>query len=86
MRLCDLRQKEVINMDDCCRLGCVSDIEFNLEKGCITAIIVPGPGHICYFLGRDNEYIIPYNCICQVGEDIILVRINVEECLHKCKY
>lgn len=86
MRLCELRQKEVINMEDCKRLGCVCDLEFNLEKGCITALIVPGPNHIWYSFGRDNEYIIPFHNICQIGEDIILVRIVEEECLKKCKF
>ena len=29
MRICDLRQKEVINIKDCKRLGYVCDIEFD---------------------------------------------------------
>ena len=44
MRICDLRQKEVINIKDCKRLGYVCDIEFDRKTGCITQLIVPGTG------------------------------------------
>ena len=47
MRICDLRQKEVINIKDCKRLGYVCDIEFDRKTGCITQLIVPGTGKIC---------------------------------------
>lgn len=86
MRICDLKQKEVINECDCKRLGFVNDVLFDECSGCIQAIIVPGIPKICGIFGRDTEYIIPYKCVCQIGEDIILVRINEEDVLKKCKY
>ena len=49
MRICDLKCREVINIKDCRRLGFVGDIDFDLESGCILAIIVPGPPTICCF-------------------------------------
>ena len=33
MRICELREKEVINIRDCQRLGRVLDIEFDLHTG-----------------------------------------------------
>ncbi|HIT89759.1 MAG TPA: YlmC/YmxH family sporulation protein [Candidatus Merdenecus merdavium] len=84
MRLCDIRQKEVINICTCRCLGCVGDIDIDECTGCIIAIIIPGPGKICSFLGRDTEYIIPWCNIKQIGADIILVEIDEEECLKKC--
>lgn len=86
MRIYDLKQKEVINECDCKRLGYVYDIIFNECTGCIEAIVVPGPGKICGVFGRDTEYIIPFKCICQIGDDIVLVNVCVEEVLKKCKY
>lgn len=86
MRIFDIKQKEVINVCDCKRLGFVGDIDVDICCGSIIAIIVPGPAHICGFLGRDTEYVIPYGCISQIGEDIILVNINAEECRRKCKF
>jgi YlmC/YmxH family sporulation protein len=84
MRLCDIRQKEVINICTCRSLGCVADIDIDECNGCIIAIIIPGPGKICSFLGRDTEYVIPWKCIKQIGDDIILVEIDEEEVLIKC--
>ena len=76
MRFLELKEKEVINCKDCRRLGYVADVEFDCETGKILAIIVPGPGKICGFLGYDAEYIIPFECIRRIGEDIILVEID----------
>ena len=71
----DFRNKEVININDGKRLGFVNDVDINFEKGTIEAIIVPGPGGIFkFFSGKGNgDYIIPWNSIAKVGDDIILV-------------
>ncbi len=76
MRIYDLKQKEVINIKDCRRLGYVGDVDFDMETGSMLALIVPGPGCICGFLGREKEYVIPFCDICQVGSDIILVNVK----------
>ncbi|PXV96018.1 YlmC/YmxH family sporulation protein [Lachnotalea glycerini] len=76
MRLCEFKDKQVINLCDCRVLGCVGDIIFNECTGKITDIIVPGPGRVCGIFGRDSEYIIPWNHICKIGPDIILVEIK----------
>lgn len=85
MRLCELRTKEVINSCDCKRLGCVVDVEIDSCNGRVVAIIIPGPGRICGFLGSDSEYIIPFECIKKIGPDIILVEICEEKFLQTCK-
>jgi len=76
MRASDFRQKEVINIADGNRLGFVYDVEIDMEKGVIDAIIVPGPGKFLGVFGRDSEYIIPWENIKKVGDDIILVELN----------
>ncbi len=81
MRVCELKQKEVINTCTCKSLGCPTDVEFDPKTGNLTALILPGPGRVFGFLGRDSEYIIPWCCICQIGEDIILVEIKEDQCL-----
>ena len=83
MRICELREKEVINICNCKRLDCVVDIEMNICDGCVEAIIIPGPGKICGFLGTDSEYVIPFACIKKIGPDIILVEIQEEKFLQK---
>ena len=83
MRLCELKQKEIINTCTCKSLGCPVDLEFDEKSGKITALIVPGPGKFCCLWGRDSEYIIPWNSVCQIGEDIILVEIREEKACRK---
>lgn len=85
MRICEFKQKEVININDCKRLGFVGDVDFDIHTGCILAIIVPGPGAFCGFLAREKEYIIPFCDIKQIGEDIILVDVRTKEIFDKCK-
>ena len=84
MRICDLKQKEVINICDCRRLGYVGDVDFDMETGCLLAIIVPGPGCFCGFLVREREYVIPFCDIRQVGPDIILVNVDLEKATERC--
>lgn len=83
LRICELRDKEVINSCDCKILGFVVDVDIDMYTGKILAIIVPGPSKIFSFFGRENEYVIPYECICKVGPDVILVNVNEEKVLCK---
>lgn len=85
MRISELKQKEVINAEDCKRLGFVGDVDFDMKDGCMIAIIVPGPGCFCGFLGREKEFVIPFRDICQVGDDIILVNVKKKDVEGPCK-
>ena len=76
MRMSELKRREVINVCDCKRLGFVGDLDVDPCTGRILAIIVPGPGCVCGFLGREKEFVIPFGDICQIGDDIILVRVE----------
>ena len=83
MRLCELEDKEVINVTDGRSLGCVMDLEFDPTCGQIDALIVPGPGKCFGRLGREFELVIPWTCICQIGPAGVLVQIDVDKCKHK---
>ncbi|MCI5848460.1 MAG: YlmC/YmxH family sporulation protein [Lachnospiraceae bacterium] len=83
MRLCELKCKEVINICDGQKIGHITDMEFDLCKGCISKIIVPGPCKSFGWFGRELEYIIPVRCVRQIGEDVVLVECILEECIHK---
>ncbi|MDE7060035.1 MAG: YlmC/YmxH family sporulation protein, partial [Lachnospiraceae bacterium] len=86
MRLSELREKEVINCRDCERLGYPNDLAFDVRNGCLEALIVPGPCKLFGLLGHEQEYIIPWKCIRQIGSDIILVDIRTEDCLRTGSY
>ena len=69
VRLCELRDKEVINVCDGERLGNVCDIDFDEKTGQICTLIIPGPCKVLGILGRDHEYIVPYQCVCRIGSE-----------------
>ena len=75
-RSSDLKHKEVINISDGRRLGFVCDVEINLEDGRIESIVLPGSGKFLGIIGKDNEFVIPWEKISKIGEDIILVNIE----------
>lgn len=83
-RLCDLKQKEVINICDGIRLGFVCDIEFDIKTARIISIIIPQGNKLLGFFCSEKEYRIPWNCICKIGDDIILVKVNLNEILFDC--
>lgn len=88
MRFCELKEKDVINRCNCKRLGRVNDLIMDECKGCICSIVVPGPFRLGGILGPDQEFVIPWKNICQIGPDIILVEICEEEVLcprRRCK-
>ncbi len=84
MTLSELRQKDVINTRDGRSLGKVIDIEFCLcdgghpGAGRITAIIVPGEFRFGHMLrGERAGIVIPWEMICKIGDDVILVDVEV---------
>lgn len=84
MTLSDLRQKDVINTRDGRSLGKVLDLEFCLCDGKVTAIVVPGGLHRASFFrighmlrGETEVIVIPWEMICKIGDDVILVDVEV---------
>ena len=62
------------------------DIDFDEKTGQICTLIIPGPCKVLGILGRDHEYIVPYQCVCRIGSDVVLVQVDTEKCLKKCKW
>lgn len=79
----DMREKEVINLKDGCRLGNVCDVEFDTCSGSIVSIIVFGKGKAFGLLGRGEDIKICWNDIKVIGDDTILVDAVIPE---NCKY
>lgn len=77
-RITDLHYKEVINIQDGRRLGYVGDAEIDLECGEVRSLIVPGRCRFFGLFGREDDYILPWDCISRIGDDIILVEVSGE--------
>ena len=52
MRMCELRQKEVVNICTGKRLGCIVDVEIDVRCGEVEAVIIPGPERSAVFSGQ----------------------------------
>ncbi len=75
-RICELRCREVVNIADGQRLGFVDDVLLESCSGRILALVVPGP---CRFLGLffpGDDYLIRWDCVRRIGDDLILVEIK----------
>lgn len=77
-----LREKEVINLKDGCRLGAVCDVEFDTCTGAVVSLIIYGKAKCLGLLGRCEDIKICWNDIKVIGDDIILVEFD---CPPECK-
>ena len=73
-RVTDLRCKDVISVEDGCRLGDVADVEIDTCSARVLALIVVGRGKFFGLFGKCEEYVIYWKDIVIIGEDAILVR------------
>ncbi|NLA84518.1 MAG: YlmC/YmxH family sporulation protein [Clostridiales bacterium] len=75
----DFRTKEVINVRDGRRLGNIIDMEFDLYEGRITAIVVPGASRFFGLLREEDDIVIPWTQIKKIGDDVILVDVELKD-------
>lgn len=78
LKLSDIRDKEIININSGERMGYIDDFELNLEKGSIEAIIMGGAGKVLGLFGKSHDIIIDWSSIVKIGTDIILVDLKNE--------
>ncbi len=80
MSLSELRTKDVVNTRDGRRLGKVMDIEFDDRNGHVEALVVPGEFSVGSMLrGEKCGIVIPWQRICKIGENVILVELEMGE-------
>lgn len=72
-RLTDLNRKEVVNVNDATRIGNVIDVDFDIETGRITSIIVGARRTGFGVFGREDDIVINWEMIQVIGEETILV-------------
>lgn len=78
LSFCKLRGKEVVNICDGRNLGNITDMVFDTTCGKILGLILPAQKNFFGFFKSNNDIFIPYNRICKIGKDIILVDIIMQ--------
>jgi len=76
LRLIDLGQKEIVNLNNGGRLGLIADSDFlrDEESGKIISLLVPERRLGLRLLGLDNiETEIPWESIRKIGYDMIII-------------
>ena len=82
-RITELHDKEVINVCDGNRLGCVDDVEVDTCSAKLTAIIIHGRPKLFGLLGHEDDVIIPWCEIEIIGEETVLVSRKVIDPPHR---
>ncbi len=73
LKVSELKQMEVISISDGKRLGAVYDVEIDMDKGMIDAIVVPGTGRILGLFSKESDIVINWESIKKIGTDVILI-------------
>jgi YlmC/YmxH family sporulation protein len=77
MRLSDLQNKYIVNVNDGKNIGNIIDVKINEENGSIMSLVIePNKNFFSFNKGKlDTE--IKWNSIEKIGEDVILVNITL---------
>lgn len=76
MRLSDLQKKDVVNVTDGSKIGKIIDIKLD-DQGNMAGFIVEKSKFIISMFTSSNEIEIKWSQIEKIGEDVILVSINL---------
>lgn len=73
LKISEIREKEIININNGERMGYVYDFELDLEKGRITGIVLSGGGKVLGLFGKTMDIVVDWNNIKKIGTDTILI-------------
>lgn len=75
----ELKAKQVVNTVDGKCLGHITDIIFDVNTACALGFIVPQANTGFWGIFRaGKEIFIPFDCVCKIGVDVILVELIVD--------
>lgn len=72
-RIDELKNKQVVCVNDGFILGYISDVELDTETGELTAIIIFGRPKFFGLIGKQEDIIIPWKDIKVIGPETVLV-------------
>ena len=78
LKLSEIRDKEIININNGERMGYAYDFELDLDQGIIVGIVMSGTSKVLGFFGKSEDLIIDWQSIVKIGTDTILVDYDNE--------
>ncbi|WP_053219744.1 YlmC/YmxH family sporulation protein [Virgibacillus senegalensis] len=72
--LSELQIKDVIVVEDGKRLGNITDLEIDVDRGKITFLVIGLKGKMMGLFGKEEEVVVPWESIVTIGSDVILVK------------
>ncbi|MFD6510028.1 MULTISPECIES: YlmC/YmxH family sporulation protein [unclassified Bacillus (in: firmicutes)] len=76
IRISEFQMKDVVNILDGKMLGNIGDIDFDIDTGKIRTVIISKQTRMLGLFGKEVEFVIPWEQIMKIGEDVILVRVD----------
>lgn len=73
-RIAELKDRQVVCVQDGSILGYVGDIELDTENGKLSALVIYGKAKGFGIFGREDDLIIPWESIEIIGDETILVK------------
>lgn len=80
----ELKQKQVINVVDGKTLGRIVDFVMDIKSCKIIGFVVPNCSGWGGWFKSNKDLFIPFNCICKIGVDVILVELYDNTPSQKC--
>lgn len=77
MTLRDLNEKDVIQIKTGENLGRIDDIELDVPSAAARAVILRGRSHCMGLLGHDEDLVIPWEAIKNIGADVVMVDVDI---------
>lgn len=77
MRLSDLQNKDIVNVNDGKNIGSIIDVRIDEESGNIVSFVIEPNKNFFKFFNRGVDTEINWKSITKIGEDVILVNIGL---------
>ncbi len=76
-RIADIKDKQVVCVKSGKFLGYPNDVELDFKDGRVLSLVVLGKPRFFGLLGRGEDIVIPWNEISVIGQETILVDLDV---------
>lgn len=77
MTLHDLNEKDVIQIKTGENLGRIDDIALDAATAAVQAVILRGRSRWMGLLGHDEDLVIPWDAIRNIGADVVMVDVEL---------